>query len=181
MDDFETFKASREKMDPSARKLSAKQWQRAYDAYCASRERLSETVASAGQSSRGGSQGSRSGRSERRKSSRSSGRNRASDAMDDLRREVRARTAYEDLRLVVDVIAWVALGVIVLAAVLVLLTNRSIPIALGDLLQAVLQILAVLLLRLLAQALIDIPDIALYRLVASTPPEEEAGAKEDAS
>ena len=160
MADFETFKAEREKMDPSSRGMSDHQWEQAYAAYKSSRQR--------GPSSdrRRSSRGSKG--HHRRSKSKSSGRGGHTPSsvsrLGRLRAKVREQSAYADLRMLVDLLVWVAVGIVVIAAVFTLMYYTSVPAAIASIFEAMLRILAVLAVRLLAQVLIDIPDIALYRL-----------------
>lgn len=160
MDDFETFKASREKMDPTSRKFSDSQWQQAYVAYRNSRERVSE-----GRSSKSG-EGSR----RRRGSGKSSSRKPmlSGSPTGSLRSEVRHSSAYADVRMIVDLLAWIAIGVLVLTAIIQMtyLTNGSI--ALASIMGATFKVIAVVVLRLLAHVIIDIPDIALHERAANS-------------
>lgn len=157
MKNFEEFKASREKMDPSARKMSEHQWGQAYAAYCSSRE-----------NARGGrSSSSKSGASQRRRSSTqssASGMHAPStvSASGALKARVRAESAYADLRLIVNVISWVILGAIVIIAILQGVLFSS-PAATGVvLLSGAIQALVVIVLRMILHVIIDIPDVALY-------------------
>lgn len=162
MDDFDTFKASREKMDPSSRKMSDRQWQKAYAAYRSARERV------------GGSGGSdSSGKSRRRAKASASASSSAHGShglsggseLGQLRRVVRDQSAYADLRLIVDILAWIAIGIVVLAAVVTLFYYTSVPASIVSLLGAAVQVIGIVLARLLVQVFIDIPDIALHRSV----------------
>jgi hypothetical protein len=159
MDDFETFKASREKMDPTSRKMSEHQWQQAYAAYRSSRERVS-----------GGGEASSSPKGgKRRRSSKSTGATRGSHRPSSiselglLRHTVRQQSAYADLRLIIDILAWVAVAMVVLVAVVSLFFYTSVPAALIAILWAGVQVIGIVVARLLVQVLIDLPDIALYR------------------
>jgi len=159
MDDFETFKASREKMDPSTRKMSDHQWQQAYAAYRSSRERVSGGGSSAS--------GESSGRRRRRSSSSADSHTPSTQSpAAQIRNEVRASSAYSDLRVIVDVLAWVAVGVVILAAAVKLLYFTNISVALVALLEAVVSVIAVIGLRLLVHVIIDIPDVALHDRLA---------------
>jgi hypothetical protein len=157
IDDFETFKASREKEDPSSRKMSEHQWQQAYVAYVNTRKRGSS----------GGKRGSSSsgGRRSRRASpaSGSSANPVALMAASELRNAVRASSAYADLRLVVNMLAWVAIGTVVLAAAVKLVYYTNVSAALVALLNAVVGVVGIVGLRLLIHVVIDIPDIALHQ------------------
>ncbi len=169
MDDFDTFKASREKIDPSARKFTQRQWQKAYSAYCSSRERVKEvTSTKTVDSSRRAKSPSRSG-----SAYGGGGRNHPSK----LRAEVRNDSAYAEVRTTVDVLAWVAIGLTVLAAVIKLVYYTNPSAALVAILQAATFAVIVFALRLLAHAVIDIPDIALQ---AEASRHSRSGAEKDA-
>jgi hypothetical protein len=80
-----------------------------------------------------------------------------------LKLQVRAESAYADLRLIVDILSWVMLGATVLAAVVEGLSYAA-PMATGVvLLEGAIQAIAIIVLRLVAHVVIDIPDVALYR------------------
>ncbi len=167
MDDFEAFKASREKVDPSSRDMTDHQWKQAFDAHQRARGRV------------GGGSGEGSRRRRRRSGNQSSqgaprGQHRPSSLSKagNLRGAVRAESAYQDLRLMIDMLAWVAIVVVVLGAVVSLFYYTSVAAALVNVLGAAVQVIAIIAARLLIQVLIDIPDIALYRAV------REAGAGE---
>jgi hypothetical protein len=172
MDDFETFKASREKTDPSCRKMSDHQWNQAYAAYCSARERL----AGGGASKEGKS--SKRRRSKNGASARGAHRPSNVSELGQLRQVVRNQSAYGDLRLIVDILAWVAIAVVVLAAMVTLFYYTSVPAAIASLLGAAVQVIGIVLLRLLVAVLIDIPDIALYRSLRELAPrrDPEAGS-----
>jgi len=158
MDDFETFKASREKMDPSTRNFSDSQWQQAYVAYCNSRERVS-----------GGAKRSSSGESSGRRRRRNSGAGSkpaihfsgSEESAKNLLKQVRASSAYQDLRLILDLLAWVAIGVAVLSCA-VGFTYYNVAEARGALFNTAILIIGIVGLRFLVHILIDIPDIALH-------------------
>jgi len=158
MDDFETFKASREKMDLTSRKMTEHQWKQAYAAYCNARERV------------GGSSASSEGKAKKRRHSKTAavarGAHRPSSVSElgALRRRVREQSAYTDLRLIVDILAWAAIVVFVLLGMVSMFFYTSVPAAaVIALLWAVVQVIGVVLVRLLVHVLIDIPDIALYQ------------------
>ncbi|MEO0509530.1 MAG: hypothetical protein AAF065_06700 [Verrucomicrobiota bacterium] len=171
MDDFETFKATRVKMDPSSHKMSEKQWQQAYTAYRSSRKRVAGSTSSTSSKSK-----------RRRRTTSSSPAPRVSHKpssiapSNQLRNEVRLRSAYTDLRLLVDVLSWVVLGVVVLAAAVKLVYYTNISVALVALLDAVVWVVAVFGLRLLVHVIIDIPDIALYKALKEPVEEEDSQA-----
>ena len=158
MKSFEEFKASREKMDPSTRKMSEHQWGQAYAAYCSSRDHA-----------RGGQPSSSKGGSlQRRRSSKSSssqGMHTPStvSAAGVLKAHIRAESAYADLRLMVNVLSWVILGAIVIVAILQGVAFSSPAVTGVALLSGAIQALAVVVLRLVVHVIIDIPDVALYR------------------
>jgi hypothetical protein len=158
MKSFEEFKASREKMDPSTRKMSEHQWGQAYAAYCSSREHARSGRSS---SSKGGTHQRR--RSSTKSSSQGMHTPSAVSASGSLRAQVRAESAYADQRLIVNLLSWVILGAIVIVAVLQGLSYTS-PAATGvALLDGAIKALAVIVLRLVVHVIIDIPDVALYR------------------
>jgi hypothetical protein len=158
MKSFEEFKASREKMDPSTRKMSEHQWGQAYAAYCSSRENARS----------GRSSSSKGGTNQRRRSSTKSsaqGMHTPStvSASGALKAHVRAESAYADLRLIVNLLSWVILGAIVIVAILQGVSYSS-PAATGvALLSGAIKVLAVVVLRLVVHVIIDVPDVALYR------------------
>jgi multidrug efflux pump subunit AcrB len=158
MDAFEDFKLAREKMDPSSRKLSEQQWNQAYAAYLKSRERVS-----------GIDNGTRKSRNVRNKISK-----RGTHAPSNLselgllRRTVRDQSAYADLRLIVNYLAWLAIVLVILATIVSLFYYTSSSASIVVLLKAALQVIGIVILRLLSQVLIDIPDIALFRALRTT-------------
>jgi uncharacterized membrane protein len=163
MKSFEKFKESREKMDPTARKMSEHQWQQAYAAYCKSRKRLRESVGSGG-----GDSGESAGSLRRKRGSRSDRHatdHYAPPELKGLRSTVRAHSAYSDLRIIVDILAWVTIGMIIFAIILQLAFFNVAAATMVSLLYGIIQVIAVIVLRLLIHVLIDIPDIALYRAV----------------
>jgi len=157
MKSFEDFRTSREKMDPSTRKLSEHQWGQAYAAYCSARE-----------NSRGGrSSAAKDGSPRRRNSNHSSVAGMhgpsALSASGALKAHVRAESAYADLRLIVDLLSWVILATILIITILQAMLF-SLPAATGvALLSGAIEALAVVVLRLVVHVIIDIPDVALYR------------------
>lgn len=157
MDDFETFKASREKMDPTSRKMSDRQWQQAYAAYRSARERVGGS----------GSDGAKKKRRRANTSASTRGSHSPSSVAESgqLRRVVRDQSAYADLRLIVDILAWVSVGIVVMAAVVSLFYHTSVLVSILSLLSAALQVIGIVLARLLLQVIIDIPDISLHRSV----------------
>lgn len=171
MDDFETFKASREKIDPAARKFSESQWEQAYAAYRSSRERLKDghsTQAEPGQSSRRRS--SLKGRSGKRVA--------AHRVTVSWRSELRHHSAYSDLRMLVDLLAWIVIALAVLAGALKLVYYTNVSAALVAILEALMMVIAVVALRLMAHVVIDIPDIALQK---GKPGSSRGSAESDAN
>jgi hypothetical protein len=171
MEDLESFKAARLKMDPTARKMSSGQWKRAYEAHLQAKERV-----------RGGRREGAAVDSPENRGSRASRREwsvRAGGSAHSLRRRVREKSAYSDLRLIVDILAWVAIAVVVLTALVPLFFNTPIPISLIALLNAIVGVITVIVARLLIQVLIDIPDIALFNRLnpVAKDPEPEASSE----
>ncbi|MGB0743395.1 MAG: hypothetical protein ACPGSB_02610 [Opitutales bacterium] len=170
MDDFETFKASREKIDPSSRKFSENQWQKAYVAYRNSRERV------------GDSRQSKSGEGSKHRRGSSKGKKKVSSALHPtlaLRNEVRQSSAYSDLRMIVDLLAWIGVGVVVLNVAIKLVYHTDAADALASVVDAAFQVIALILLRLLAHVLVDIPDIALYECAVKVASKEEGPQSRD--
>lgn len=64
--------------------------------------------------------------------------------------------------MMIDLLTWIALGLVVLIGALKLLYYTNVSAALVAILQAVLLVILVVALRLLAHVIIDIPDIALH-------------------
>ena len=116
MDDFETFKASRVKMDPSSRKMTDHQWEQSYVAYRSTRERVGLGSVSMGKVNRRRKSKS-AGLSDPESSLRASqGPSTVSD-LGNLRQVVRQQSAYADLRLIINILAWVVIAVFILIAV----------------------------------------------------------------
>jgi hypothetical protein len=156
MKSLEEFKAARKKIDPSTHKMSAHQWQQAYAAYRSSRRNVGS----------GGSSSAVSGRRKRKSSHAVPAGMRGEvsvSAPAQLRASVRAESAYAELRLLINLIAWVVLGAVVMLAVIQVVQFSSVLMASEAILSGVTQALGVVLLKLIAHVLIDIPDIALYR------------------
>ncbi|MGB0343832.1 MAG: hypothetical protein ACPGGJ_00425 [Coraliomargarita sp.] len=169
MRSFESFKASRMKMDPSARKMSDYQWQQAYAAYKRVR-------------------GHRTEESEEANDSTTASKPRVESAM---LLAVRQSTAYQVERKWVDRIFAVSLAVILLSFFLGLgsgfTATRLIEDAAGNMrsvnavqwglllasvFHLVFELGIAVLLRHLAHVCIDIPDIALFQARQEEPLED---------
>jgi len=171
MDDFEQFKEERERVDPTASKLSESQWKEAYAAYRSTRKRAGGTRSkNSGRSSRSGRSGELedSGEKSKRRRGSSKGSSRSSVAFnlvtpESIRRQVRRKSGYKDLRMALDLLSWIAIGIIVLgtAAKLVYFTDAAV--ALSSIAEAAFDVIVVVLFRLVAHALIDLPDLELHR------------------
>lgn len=157
MDDFDTFKVKREKTDPSARKMTAHQWQQAYAAYQSSRERLAEGKQDTSTASSG------SGRRSARRSRQANSQMLHPSVQS--RGKIRHNSAYSDLRTLLDFLSWVAIGLIVLTGAVKLVYYTSASATILSLLGAGMQIILVVFLRLLVHVIIDIPDIALQQRI----------------
>ena len=162
MDDFETFKASRVKMDPSSRKMTDHQWKQSYAAYRSARERVGTGSVSMGKASRRRKSKS-AALSDPESSLRASQGPSTVAGLGNLREVVRQQSAYADLRLIIDILAWVAIAVFILIAVVSMFFYTSAPVAIIALLWGGVQIIGVVAARLLVHVLVDIPDIALYQ------------------
>ncbi len=86
-------------------------------------------------------------------------------------------SAYHDLRLLVSTMAWIAIGLIVLATVIKLLYFTAASAVLLALLTAVLQVIGVFALKALAQVIIDSADLGLLRRMTETAEHESAAEK----
>ena len=162
MEDFETFKASRVKMDPSSRQMTDHQWKQSYAANQSARERVGADSGSEGKVSK--RQKSKSTNSSDLKSSlRASQQLGAVSDLSNLRQVVRQQSAYSDLRLIIDILAWVSIAVFILIAVVSMFFYTSAVGAIISLLWAGLQIVGVVVARLVVHVLVDIPDIALHQ------------------
>jgi hypothetical protein len=183
MKDFEAFRKSRERMDPAARKMTDYQWEQAYAAYCRTREKRPGRGSDAGD-----------GSSRRRSSREAEPENRPPDApgathrLVGLRAHIRSQSAYFDLRVMVNVLAWVAIGLVVLNGLIRGFMSAAgggsvgSALMLSAFLRTGLQVLVVLVLRLLSHVLIDMADIALHRAQGENDRKpREAEAKKDGS
>ena len=162
MEDFETFKASRVKMDPSSRQMTDHQWKQSYAANQSARERVGAGSGSEDEVNK--RQKSKSTNSSDPKSSMRGSRQSSSVSdLGNLRQVVRQQSAYSDLRLIIDILAWVSIAVFILIAVVSIFFYTSAGDAIISLLWAGLQIIGVVVARLLVHVLVDIPDIALHQ------------------
>ena len=175
MDDFRTFKASRQKIDPTTRHFSEGQWEEAYQAYKQSRIRLSKGKDGKSRSSSRRRKKATSGRSQSPEADTPervvASREYSDDAPDyrsfgritsKLRSEVRKHSAYRDLRVIIDVLAWVVIALIVLSVVVKWFYYTDGAVALDAGFSGAVSAFLVYLFRLLVHVIIDIPDIALY-------------------
>ena len=162
MEDFVSFKASRVKMDPSSRLMTDHQWKQSYAANQTARERVG--VGPGPQSKVNKRQKLKSANlSDPRNSSRASQQLGAVFDLSNLRQVVRQQSAYSDLRLIIDILAWVSIAVFILIAVVSIFFYTSAAGAIISLLWAGVQIIGVVAARLLVHVLVDIPDIALHQ------------------
>lgn len=162
MEDFESFKASRVKMDPSSRQMTDHQWKQSYAANQSARERVGAGSASDGIVNK--RQKSKLKNSFDFKSSlRTSQQLGAVSDLSNLRQVVRQQSAYSDLRLIIDILACVSIALFILIAVFSMFFYTSAASAIISLLWAGIQIIGVVVARLLVHVLVDIPDIALHQ------------------
>lgn len=161
MKSFEDFRTSREKIDPSTRKLSEHQWGQAYAAYCSARENTRAGRASAA------NDGSQRRRSSNHSSASGMHGPSTLSASGAFKAHVRAESAYADLRLIVNLLSWVLIATILIVTILQGMLF-SMPAASGvALLSGAIKVLAVVVIRLVVHVIIDIPDVALYRASAA--------------
>ncbi|MGC6423986.1 MAG: hypothetical protein ACON4O_03250 [Lentimonas sp.] len=168
MKTFEQFVESREKMDPSACKMTDYQWKRAYDAYKSSRERVRKSSSSS-RSRDGSSRQSSGGKAHRASHSEPTGRSMSFGSTAQLRRQIRQNSAYTELRTIVDVLAWAAMAIIIFNALLKMSLMVEVYATVSVLIEGLLGVLVAFVLKQLIQVLIDIPDIALFRRVQEQP------------
>lgn len=71
--------------------------------------------------------------------------------------------------MMVDLLAWIAIALVVLVGALKLVYYTNVSVALVAILEAVIMVIAVVALRLLAHVVIDIPDIALQKGLSKVP------------
>ncbi len=174
MKSYEAFKKSREKMDPSARKMNEHQWQQAYAAYKSTRERVHVRSSSCG------AKPSQSGASASTTSGMHTPTSVTPTAL--LRKKVRAMSGYEEVRLLINLLAWVGIVVVVAHLVAQCIFYSSTESYLMAAAYAAIRILSILFFKTMAHVLIDIPDIALYRMHAeSASTESERPASNAAS
>ncbi len=174
MKGFDEFKASREKTDPTASKMTDHQWEQAYKAYLRSRERVrgrSKTSGSSGSGGRkpppGGAEGFH-------------GPAQAGPAAG-LLGVIRAQTAYGQLRTLIEVLFWVAIGGSVVATAFQLMLYQSVEGGAIAVFNAVVQLAAIVILRFFLQAMVDLPDISLYRHRHAAEPVQKDPGRPDAS
>ena len=147
-------------IDPAAKKMSDRQWEQAYAAYRRTRERT------------------------RGRHSAEHGGGRRSDAWGrggppSLRERIRRHTVYADTRLLVDILAWLAVAFAVIAGIVSLLMYGDATGGTFAVMKAAFQVAAVLGLRLLAHVVIDLADITLYRAQSESDDTDDAEASED--
>ena len=158
MDTFENFKSSRQKMDPSSRNMSENQWNQAYAAHLKSRERV----------------GSNNSRIRVKKENSKPGAHTPPNISELglLRYNVRNQSAYADLRLIVNYLTWITIILVITATIVSLFYYTSYSASIVLILKAILQVLGIIILRLIIHVLIDIPDIALYKVLRASKSEQ---------
>jgi hypothetical protein len=159
MKSFEEFVESRQKMDPSSLRFNEHQWKQAYTAYLSARQRVREGGGDSASSNSGGTK-----RRRRNESKNSRGMHNPSVLSEAgiLKAKIRQQSAYADLRLIIDVLAWFAMGVVVVIALLGMLGGFNAYSVLSALIEGVLGVLVVFVAKFLIHVIIDIPDVALY-------------------
>ena len=159
MDNIENFKSSRLKMDPSSRNMSEHQWNQAYAAYLTSRERVGDNNNS---------------RKRVKKVNSKPGTHTPPNLSELglLRYNVRNQSAYADLRLIVNYLTWITIVLVISATIVSLFYYTSYSASIVLILKAILQVLGIIILRLIIHVLIDIPDIALYKVLRTSKSEQ---------
>lgn len=150
MEDFETFKAGRLRIDPSARNFNNRQWNEAYEAHRKSRQRVGQ---------RADEHGPKKEASKRRKEVRRSGQKSASeDKHSRAFQSMHARSVYRDLRVLINALAWFAWAIIGLILIIKLLVYTSMPAVFLAFLSAALQVIAVFAFKILFKVGADAAD-----------------------
>ena len=162
MEDFETFKDSRLRIDPSAREMTDHQWKQSYAANRSARERVGISSNSEGKGNKRRKSKSANSYDAESLISGSQGPSTVSGPSN-LRQVVRQQSAYADLRQIIDILACVAIALFVMIAVISMFFYTSAPVAIMALLWAGVQIIGVVVARLLVHVVLDIPDIALHK------------------
>ena len=153
MKSFKSFKSSRQKVDPMSRKMNQHQWEQAYDAYCSSRQRVSQPHSTDRLGINGGV-----------KSKGPSHRPSALSSIGALRNEIRSISAYSEMRIIINILWWIAIGVTCISAVLKFLLYPGFDSQVLTLLNGVGRVALLFVLKYLSQILIDISDGSLFRL-----------------
>ena len=165
MQSFEEFQKNRMAIDPTSRGLTDLQWEQSYKAYIASRERVKGASAS-GHRSRSGrsSDSSRRHRSDSAPSRPPRVYDRSSLTKAGLlRQQIQGQSAYQDLRLLINILAYALIGVVTIATAFMVYISNSPMMGFSALISGVLQVVSVIVVRLIVNVIIDIPDILLYR------------------
>ncbi|MGJ8639809.1 MAG: hypothetical protein ACSHYA_10480 [Opitutaceae bacterium] len=163
MKTFEEFVDYRERTDPAAQRMTEHQWKQAYEAYCSSRERLRKTLKSkdSGTSSKRSSSKKSGGKSEH--SGSSSLLNPNLDPKS-LKLQVRQNSAYRGLRTIVDILSWIVIVIFAANAILKMTQSVDTYDNVSFILDGILGVLITAVLKQLLQVIIDIPDIALFKV-----------------
>jgi hypothetical protein len=180
MESIAAFKKSRLAMDPSTQKLTDHQWEQAYEAYKLSRKRVRESSRQSSETS--GKDGSR-----RRRSRSTSSRSRSASHQRShkfasmtktalFKHRIQSDSAYQDLRLLIDVISYILMGLVAFSALSKIVAYSSMFSAASTLVDAIFQIILLLVGKWLINVLIDIPDILLFRELNSFEDAESAEA-----
>ena len=146
-------------MDPSSRQLTDLQWEQAFSAYNASRQRVKSSGGSGHRSSQRSSSRRHSRSEQPIVTSASSSLTKAGA----LRRHVRDASGYQDLRLLVNLVAYVLVGLVIINTGVQIFFYTDLLASLSVLIRGVLLALSLIVLRSIVHVLIDIPDIMLYR------------------
>ena len=153
MKSFKSFKSSRQKVDPMSRKMNQHQWEQAYDAYCSSRQRVSQPHSTDRLGINGGV-----------KSKGPSHRPSALSSIGALRNDIRAISAYSEVRITINLLCWIAIGVTGISTVLKFLFYPGFDSQVLALLNGGGRVALLFVLKYLSQILIDTSDSSLFRL-----------------
>ncbi|MEC8650173.1 MAG: hypothetical protein VXX82_04525 [Verrucomicrobiota bacterium] len=151
MKSFKSFKSSREKVDPLSRKMNQHQWEQAYEAYCSSRQRVSQSYSK-----------DRFDTNKGNKPKSASHRPSALSSIGALRNEIRSISAYSEVRKIINLLCWIAIVLTSITTILKFLFYPGFDSQIIALLNGAGRVALLLLLKFISQILIDISDSSLF-------------------
>ncbi|MEC7487881.1 MAG: hypothetical protein VYE55_06195 [Verrucomicrobiota bacterium] len=151
MKSFKSFKSSREKVDPLSRKMNQHQWEQAYEAYCSSRYRVSQSYSK-----------DRFDTNKGNKPKSASHRPSALSSIGALRNEIRSISAHSEVRKIINLLCWIAIVLTSITTILKFLFYPGFDSQIIALLNGAGRVALLLLLKYISQILIDISDSSLF-------------------